>query len=171
MNPVKPTIRGQRLNADLLERIMLFETPVIGGPSIAVTTSAQGRTIARRGAMPGRPIWFWAEITAANPTGVFTRWQYGWREVVLETDTNEGWTEKQGGRSDAALSLAWNICEVPNSTSGVQGNGVNIDTLPGGFSLQPAPVGAIVAMNAITLTNGSEQSYWFEHLNAVDGVC
>lgn len=71
---------------------------------------------------------------------------------------------------------AFNFLENMNSTTDVQGNGVDRGgtSYPGGFNLQPAPVDAIVmvykiGVNPTEETFGTE--YWFQYNNQDDGTC
>lgn len=139
----------------------------IGGGGIAVQRGTSATVIATAGDVPGRPVGFFARLGAATEISS-NRWEYAWEEVVLDSGA---WVARTDGRTDETRDVAHNLAEVANSSSGVQGNGVDVDTLPDGFSLQPAPAGIVVWMHQVRERDGSAHGWWFAHQNGVDGEC
>lgn len=113
----------------------------------------------------------WMEITG-NATNGTNQWKYSWKRVVR---TSTGW-------QDAAVSVtgstssdyALNSLEKPNSGSGVQGNGVDLDgqvfTDNSDLELQPIATGAVVwAWRGVDASNNP--CLTFTATNAIDGEC
>lgn len=80
-----------------------------------------------------------------------------------------GWTEDSG--------IAYNFAEEKNSTSGVQGNGIDIDNdsyTGTSFEFIPCPVGTIVEFGLFPVANADGSTTieaWFYWHNPVDGEC
>lgn len=135
------------------------------------------------------PASFWAQISAntyingsgtAHETDPSTQWTYSFDEVEKTSAGYGGWDVLEGGRMGS--DEAYNSLEDMNpevDPGGVMGNGVVLanldydgdDTFE--FSLQPAPINAIVRMHAVGFLSGSTQytEYWFAYENGTDGVC
>jgi hypothetical protein len=107
-----------------------------------------------------------AKITGATSIGA-NRWEYDWTEVRLD-DTKVFTTST---RNSATHGKALNIEEAFNTASGVQGNGVDVDPLPGTFALQSVRGNPVVELaGAHRLTDGT-QIWLFSETNAIDGAC
>ena len=100
------------------------------------------------------------------------RWRYGWDEAILTGDptlVGGGWTLKTNGRNATGpWGGAFNLAEAPNTGSGVEGTGHNVDGLPGTFAMQPIPSGRPVAM---WIVHSTPKTVWFDSPNAIDGSC
>ena len=114
----------------------------------------------------------WARVVGYTPYALDTtpvtiqpnRWSY---RCVEQQMTEEGWMVKTDGR---IFTECLNGCEDWNGPTGVQGNGVNVDTLPTGFQLVPIRGGPVVQMSP----GEDADVLWgwrFSCPNAVDGVC
>lgn len=65
-----------------------------------------------------------------------------------------------------------NTLEASNTDTGVQGNGVNADTIPQGFDIVPIGDGAVVELRGpYGVTQDDAGFYLFTVANLVDGVC
>lgn len=97
-------------------------------------------------------------------------WVYQFEEVQ---HTGTGYDAEYLGTSQwthvGRVGIARNTCENDNAAEGLQGNGVDVDNLPEGFSIQPVPVGAIVILYQVG--TGDAARYWFSYENGVDGAC
>jgi len=111
----------------------------------------------------------WIEITGATEISEGTnRWGYDWNEV--EPSGVGTFQDRPSGRDSTGDGLAYNTAEINNGPTGVQGNGVDVDTLPAGFSVQPVTVGWIG--RAIGPYDDEGTAYWlFTSENGVDGEC
>ena len=105
-----------------------------------------------------------ARISAITPAGS-NKWQYA---AVRQIKTGAGY----GGWSDngAPFELR-NTMEENNTGSGIEGNGVNVGTLPDGFSLRPLAIDAVVPYWTVKVDFTGETEYWCSVVNAVDGEC
>ncbi len=104
-----------------------------------------------------------ARITGSEAlAGETNRWEYDFIRVTANA-ADVGWTDVAG-----ATGIAYNLVEVNNDDSGVQGNGVNVTNLASlapGMDIQPAAVGLIVEIVLIAGT------WWFSCENGIDGSC
>lgn len=122
---------------------------------------------------------FKARILNSTPsTEGPNRWDYQFAEVIKNGPGYDGWALRTNGRTGDAF----NYIELPNSDSGVQGNGIDLETLPEGFEVKPAypslPNGVVVDMEMVrwAMVDGnnvvdSGLEYWFYGYNPVDGEC
>jgi hypothetical protein len=121
---------------------------------------------------------YWARIYgSADQSGNI--WHYGFDEVTFDgTD----WTAVPGGRFGDSLdpnTHAINTAEAGNGPTGVQGNGVDVDILNEGLTIQPAPDNVVVWMRDEPAPGGLSGSppgstpirATFFYLNGVDGTC
>jgi len=113
-----------------------------------------------------------AELTGAAVLSA-NRWQYSWREVRLASGS--AWAAVAGGYTSATHGFAYNRFEVPNSASGVQGNGIDLANLPGTFALKPprsqSGSGVVVRLRGPYVNASGIPTWWFAAVNAVDGAC
>ena len=110
----------------------------------------------------------WIQITGATAIeGESNRWEYDWAEVAWSAS---GWAAITGGRSSSTHGEAYNTVEVPNDSAGVQGNGVDIDELPGTFEIKPIATGVVVLAHG-PFVDDTTKAWWFSLVNAVDGSC
>jgi hypothetical protein len=135
-----------------------------------VTTSpGEGWAIVRLG--PATRDGYWARIFgSADQTGNI--WHYGFDEVAFDgTD----WNTAPGGRYGDSIdpnTHAINTAEAGNAPTGVQGNGVDVDILNPGLSLQPAPDNVVVWVRDEPIEGGTPPvRATFFYLNGVDGTC
>jgi hypothetical protein len=105
-----------------------------------------------------------ARIAAATPLGSNT-WQYAAVRQVKATAGYGGWAD-----TGAPFELR-NTMEENNTGSGIEGNGVNVGTLPDGFSLRPLAIDAVVPYWTVKVDFTGETEYWCSVVNAVDGEC
>ncbi len=117
---------------------------------------------------------YWARIYgSADQSGHV--WHYGFDEVAYDgTD----WAAVPGGRYGDSIdpnTHALNTAEAGNAPTGVQGNGVNVDNLNPGLSIQPAPDNVVVWMRdepiGGTTPGIPPVRATFFYLNGVDGTC
>jgi len=105
-----------------------------------------------------------ARISAITPAGT-NKWLY----TAVRQDKAEpsygGWTD------DGPTFDLRNTMEENNTGSGIEGNGVNVGTLPAGFSLRPLAIDAVVPYWTVTVNFTGETEYWCSVVNAVDGEC
>lgn len=110
-----------------------------------------------------------AKITGSSPvaSGV---WEYEWVQVRPSSITGGVYENVQGGKNSSDHGIARNAIESPNSSSPVQGSGINLANLPSGFAPVPIGVGAIVSLSG---PFRSETGQWwdFEVSTHVDGSC
>jgi len=100
-----------------------------------------------------------------SSSNIFT---YAWTEVYL----SGVWTTLTGGRSSTNTGIqAYNMLEVPNNPSGLQGNGTTIANLSGSMAIQPVVTGDIVLMYEFLGSNGLPFVYWFNSSQGIDGTC
>ncbi len=90
------------------------------------------------------------------------KWDYTVRLGAVADDKSFG-----DGTTDVA---AINLKEINNTSSGVQGCGIDVDTLPANFAIQPIGVGAGVALYGPFGAAGS-RFYVFDAVNNADGEC
>lgn len=108
-----------------------------------------------------------ARITQAASNG-FGRWDYSWVEVQPGIVPGV-YEDKPNGRNSAANGIAINTIEVPNSSGGTLGSGVNSSNLPAGFFPVAVGAGAIVRLSG---PFGDNTPWWeFELSTHVDGTC
>jgi len=127
---------------------------------------------------------FWASITGTTECRPNV-WKYGFIEVELLGIAQKAdgaceagmWSIKENGRT----GVSHNSIEVPNSESGMQGNGIDLEDCtgcvqecPSGGSCEckivPIGVGAVVKMSEIFDVSGAtgtecEVDYWFSVAN------
>ncbi|GEM_PF-6782060 len=111
-----------------------------------------------------------AVITGSSlVAGVPNRWRYEWEQV---TAAGQFPAVLAGGRNHTDDGYAFNTLESNNTASGVQGNGVNIDNLPGTMGLVPIGVGAWVQLRGPVYDATTDANVWlFQAVNAIDGDC
>lgn len=177
---IEAPAKGERITASFLRELsdwLVHRITLVGGKVSRVGNSIilePDRTI---GSSTDKS--FWAQITVCTAVGSFTRtvdsvehtyyyrWDYTFEEVEKTSTGYGGWAEKSGG----ITGTAYNMTEVPNSSSGVQGNGITypLSDDAAGFTMKPAPTGIIVRVWPVTV--GSTTEYWFSYENGVDGSC
>lgn len=120
----------------------------------------------------GRPLRLRAKITLATPiSGANNRWAYDWQEVTWSGDAPVP-SNTSGGRVSTTAGLAYNTIEGLNDNSGIQGNGIDLATLPGGFEIVPLGVGAGVELLGPFPGSTAGVFHWlFQAVNQVDGEC
>jgi hypothetical protein len=135
--------------------------------------------IARNTNPPAKFFWFhsggsgtgptWIKITSyATITDRDNAWRYSWTEQELVH--NGIWQDKSGGRSSATDGYAYNSVEANNSASGMQGNSIDIDSLPGTITIQPVQGEPVVQAWPIVNCDGVTE-WLFSYENAVGGSC
>jgi hypothetical protein len=111
-----------------------------------------------------------AVITGSTAVaGAANRWRYEWEEV---TPNGQFPATVSGGRTHTNAGFAYNTIESNNVATGVQGNGVNVDDLPGTMGLRPIGDGAWVRMRGPFDDEDTSADVWlFQAVNAIDGDC
>ncbi|GAB4108769.1 MAG: hypothetical protein Kow00105_16560 [Phycisphaeraceae bacterium] len=114
---------------------------------------------------------YWARIYgSADQSGNI--WLYGFDEVTYD---GTEWTVVPGGRYGDSLdptTHAINTAEAGNAPTGVQGNGVDVDILNPGLTIQPAPDNVVVWVRDEPVEGGTPPVRpTFFYLNGVDGSC
>jgi len=150
----------------------------------AATSPGDAWAVVRLGATTR--VGYWARINgSADQSG--NVWYYGFDQVAFD---GTAWVAVPGGRFGDALdpnTYAVNTAEAGNGPTGLQGNGINVDTLNPGMSIQPASDNAVVWMRdtptpapgpgpgsspASGFTPGVPPTRAvFFYLNGVDGTC
>lgn len=95
------------------------------------------------------------------------QWIYLVRSAIKATPGYGGWAWEEEFRE----VVCFNRYEDINSSSGVQGTGVNLDNLPGTFAHQPIPIGTPVEVTEERVQSTGEIEYWFAPMNGIDGQC
>lgn len=100
------------------------------------------------------------------------QWVYQISEIIRIPDADpEEAPTKFEDRVDGRVLLAYNTIEFGNTGEGIEGNGVNVDTLPEGFKIMPIGIGAVVLVHFVRNSDGSDYTSWFSAVNVVDGEC
>ena len=127
---------------------------------------------------------FWASITYAIECRPNV-WKYGFKEVELLGIAQKADGACEAGmwsiKGDGLTGVSHNTIEVPNSESGMQGNGIDLEDCagcvqecpPGGTcecKIVPIGIGAVVKMSEIKDVSGVEGTecevdYWFSVAN------
>ena len=141
-----------------------------GGRGINVVGSGPYATIRQSGRQWSRRVQLLIRIGASASVGD-NQWVYDWVEVRKNGSGYAGWEPKPAGRTHASHGVAYNFAEEMNSSSGVQGNGVNVDDLPGTFALQPVPDGRPLLAVILTFAADSTKEVWFDQDNGIGGEC
>lgn len=109
---------------------------------------------------------FWARITGYDALGD-NQWEYTVRQVQKTDAKYGGWTIKPSG----IQGLAYNTIEDMNDATGIEGNGINIDTEePNDY--RPAPVDCVIlcwrvnGAGVSASTNHDTSEIWFVFENA-----
>ena len=163
------------MQADVVDNDSTFLELKAGGAAHVIwreeVTSSPGEcwAIVRLG--PATRDGYWARIYgSADQSGHI--WHYGFDEVAYDgTD----WAAVPGGRFGDSLdpnTHAINTAEAGNAPTGIQGNGVDVDILNPGLTIQPAPDNVVVWMRDEPIEGGTpllRPSFFY--LNGVDGTC
>jgi len=167
---IKP---GLEIGWEKLRDIGIGDRPVvIGGPGINVAGDPKRITVSSISPDGLGDYTIDALIVGNQPIGP-NKWSYTWAETLLKTypaDPAE-WIEKDPGNSSTTLGVALNRYEIPNSDTGIQGNGVDVGNLVGTFALRPVATGIVVKIEFVTFSDGSGIQPWFSEPNGVDGQC
>lgn len=160
------------------QRVAAREAEARWGDELAMLRRARTYERAAAGASVSPAIL--AEITGWVALGTSgRRWKYAWQEVqISSTDTA---VVKQNGRvGTLAAGYALNLRELRNSSSGTQGNSIDMSRAyyPTNFALQPIGGGSAgsPAIRVVlwvwpwTRADGAT-CYLCEYENAVDGSC
>lgn len=143
---------GQAVSAESGPLEILWKSPDDGGPRraiVAITQITQGVSTQR-----------FARITGSEPDGP-NRWTYAIEFVSFDEDTFD-WEVDTSTEPTSAI----NTLEAGNSSSGIQGNGVDTENIPGGFMIVPVGEGAVVRVQKM-----ASDLWAFEVANLVDGQC
>jgi hypothetical protein len=105
-----------------------------------------------------------ARITGSTSIGT-NRWRYSISEVEYLKDGI--WSTVTDGIS----GTAYNTLEANNSSTGVQGCGINVEWLPAGVALKPIGFGAVVNVTPCTNCETLATEYAFQASNLPDGQC
>lgn len=136
-----------------------------------------GEGIGSQGVRPGQGSatkgaglqFIWAKITGDTAiSGASNRWEYAWTEVSVDDD----YDFNVGSRDSTDYGKAIAACEAFNTGSGVEGNGVDVDSLEGTFALQPIQ-GDPVMLLVGPYTKSDGTPFWIiaGATNAIDGSC
>tara|TARA_R110000803_G_scaffold43701_4_gene93024 strand:+ start:1988 stop:2518 length:531 start_codon:yes stop_codon:yes gene_type:complete len=166
---IPPFQRPIRFTPRRLNRVIEAVPSIEAGAGLAVERRGSRISLTKPSITepPGRAT-FWGRILASEGDAA-NRWTYQYEEVVLPGEGYVGWETRLG--PTARAGTAYNFAEIPNKDDGIQGNGVNVDTLPQGFFVQPIAVGVIVALANVRRAGGQGFEQWFLAMNAVDGIC
>lgn len=162
---------GQLLTAKTLNALVRSTPSTTPSRRVGMLSLPNGSIVRPRRQWAHMEASFWAILGAATPDATPNRWTYAWNEAIKSSAGIDGWAVRPSGRSNLTHGPAMNRYEVINSGVGVQGNGVNVDNLPQGFTIQPIPAGTPVRIELVRLADGSAYEAWFAEANGVDGVC
>lgn len=111
----------------------------------------------------------WVKITGSTLISP-NRWKYTWIEQKLERTGL--WLDKPDGLTSASdgYSQAYNTIETNNSATGVQGNGIDLTTLPGNYAILPARGTPVVELWRTMNCDGVVECF-FQYENGVGGTC
>jgi len=138
------------------ERVMRSETAINAAAADHQMAPLRGETIL-------------AQIVGNSPkSGAANRWEYEWQEVEL-TDSGVQLMSDGLAWDDADQRKAWNLCELINTGSGIEGPGWNLATAPGSFAIQPIDNCCVILHSYID--DQGEQRWVFEMGNVLDGEC
>jgi hypothetical protein len=130
--------------------------------------------LVRLGAPPAASAFYARILFAFAVSGQPNRWTYSWEEVSQAGSGYTGWAAVVDGRSGifADETAGRNFAEIGNSSSGIQGHGIDVTRagFPSGFATVPAPVGLVVRMYTVRNDDG-ETEHWFNFGGNVDGTC
>jgi len=104
----------------------------------------------------------YAVVASATPW-LANKWKY---TCVEQEMTATGWQNLSSGRT---FTACLNGYEANNSATGIQGNGVNVGTLPAGFKLVPIRGNPVVEL--WQGTTADNVGWRFSEPNGVDGTC
>lgn len=139
------------------------ERAAAGRPGQRQADAGGGRGPATKGEVGER----WAVITDAVSVSA-NRWKYAWQEVVWN---GTAWAVVTGGSDYTTHGYAYNGIEAGNTGTGVEGNGVDVDSLPGTYAIQPIGTGSVVLLRGPFANGSGVNVHWFIAVNAVDGGC
>lgn len=144
-----------------MARILWTATETTGEQWALVQLGGSGGAVAEA---PG----IWAMIDGSTAiSGATYRWTYQWHEV--QPNEEGTWVAKEGGYTHSTLGVAYNTMEANNGPTGLQGNGVNMASLPVGVGL--LPIGdAVVPLRLIRDCHDQPMPV-FTAANALGGTC
>lgn len=149
---------GQMVSDDQGPAVIIWKSPASQSPRRAIVAVVQDPGGQSAGIM-------FARITLNGPDLIPNRWIY--QMELVELDEEGAWEPV----ADADPIIAYNTVEAGNSGSGVQGNGVDVENLPAGFSIVPIGNGAILPVSGPYEGSPFGEFYTFTLANLVDGEC
>lgn len=153
-----------RLNARMLNRIA--ET----GERGASRADVLDRVSSAYSAAPPQPRWFLARITGATAvSGANNRWEYDWEQVGLLSTVAVSPPDDALDSTDHGK--AWNLCELLNDGSGVEGPGWDLDNIDGDSTFALKPIAECVVQMWAHPDDDGEPRWIFFAGNVVDGEC
>lgn len=138
---------------------------IIGDGQVCVTRVGGKITIGLGVKIPGIPDLPFEGMFTSSTLISPNRWSYSFVEVIYKKLGE--YEVLAGGRS----GVAYNRIETNNTSSGVQGNGVNVSTLPAGKEIVPLGVGAVTKIDTKVNCDTGEVEYEFGETNAVGEEC
>lgn len=155
-------------SAEILREMRRTLANVRGGPGIEVNVVPGGGITISLTPAPIRKDTpqpqIYAKVTNADRDEDNWRWVYTVQPVRLKSQGYGGWEAIDA----AGTATAYNTLENMNGAAGLMGNGIDIDDLPDGMELQPAPTGAIFPVEMLGDESGVA-AYWFTYSNGVAG--
>ena len=118
---------------------------------------------------PTFPVFFGRVVSSSQVAP--NQWTY---QVEQITKGDAGYAATEPYPGGGYTGTAYNMLELGNTASGLQGNGVNTEDLPEGFSLGPIPSGQWphpVFLWAIAVAGGRTLEMWFSYSNPIVGEC
>lgn len=160
--------RGRRLRADDLNALSRAVPAIRGdGDSLVSRSGSQVNVSGAVRTVPMFPVFFGKVVSSESLGG--NRWRYQ-IEQLFKADTGYAVTSTYPNRP--IVGPAYNMLEIGNGPSGVQGNGVNVDDLPSGFSIGPIPSGGWAHPVFVwQLAGDGGLEYWMHYPNPVVGRC
>ena len=155
-----------------------------GGGVTASTTVLKARQSGNTAQSPFAPAPIeevTSAITDAKPDVVFAPHVETASGMILPDDYIRQVTKADFGYSPTEpypgvgyVGKAYNMLELGNSESGLQGNGVDVGDLPAGFQLGPIPNGPWphpIHLWSIAVTGGRTIEMWLHYPNPIVGAC
>lgn len=159
--------RGQRVTAASLNGLSRAIPEIRGGSGSLVRQSGNRVNIVQAQALSAAPAFIGRVIDAASVGP--NKWEYAIEQIAKLGDKYGTITTGEWMRR----VKAWNFMEFANTESGVQGNGVDVDQLPEGFSIGPVPIGDWPRPVYFWRGAGADGllEYWLDYPNPIVGEC
>ena len=157
---------GNKLNAAKLTQVVRSSSRVMMHEHVVDRVVSEYETHPRKGQ------WFLARITGSTPVGTGTdnKWTYDFEQVDLNA-SSPGATARTDGFNSTDHGKAWNLCELDNDNTALEGPGWDLDNIDPTTSFELKPIAAcIVQMWHMRDSTGAYRAVFFAP-NVIDGEC